>query len=169
MALLLESDTCWRCGGTGRFGPYSVANGVCFKCNGSGEVLTRRGAAAQAWLSERLTIKAEDLKMGDFVWLERGIPCISSQKVRAYVVGVEGPVVHSWRIVEGERIPLDSYDVTFIYRKLGRGSVYDGVERQGLGAGITLKRISRKEDREAALAYQETLTKAGTVRMRAAS
>ena len=49
--LLFESNGCSRCGGSGKM-PYSVYNGVCFKCNGKGEVLTKRGRVAQEFLND---------------------------------------------------------------------------------------------------------------------
>lgn len=47
MKLTFASETCTRCGGTGRM-PFAVRGGKCFKCHGKGTTLTRAGAAAAA-------------------------------------------------------------------------------------------------------------------------
>lgn len=66
--LLLESKSCGRCGGSGSYS-WNARNGsTCFGCGGRGEVLTKRGAAAQAYLDSLSMVRAGDLKPGDQYW-----------------------------------------------------------------------------------------------------
>lgn len=46
LTLKFESCDCSRCGGSGRM-PFSAYGGVCFKCNGAGQVLTPAGRSAR--------------------------------------------------------------------------------------------------------------------------
>jgi hypothetical protein len=62
---------CYRCGGTGRFGPDTVEGGVCFGCRGAKTVVLR-GKAAKAWAAflkaqPSRTVVADELKIGDLV------------------------------------------------------------------------------------------------------
>lgn len=65
--IVFEKQACSRCGGSGRM-PFSVYGGVCFKCNGKGEMLTRRGAAAfkkvQEVRKQVCTVPASSVKPG---------------------------------------------------------------------------------------------------------
>lgn len=65
-----EAVACGRCGGSGRYGPLSVYNGVCFGCSGSGIKLTKRGLAAATVYRESLTVVVSDLKVGQKVLWE---------------------------------------------------------------------------------------------------
>jgi len=42
--------TCYRCAGSGEFGPRSVEGGKCFGCRGTG-LCVKRGKAAKAWVA----------------------------------------------------------------------------------------------------------------------
>lgn len=63
---IFESVICSRCGGSGRM-PYSVANGVCFKCGGGGTTLTKRGAAARAFYRSLVETPVAALQSGERV------------------------------------------------------------------------------------------------------
>ncbi len=65
----IETDTCGRCGGTGRM-PFSVYGGLCFKCHGKGKLLTKRGQAANDFLVALRSKPASELKVGDVVRAE---------------------------------------------------------------------------------------------------
>lgn len=49
--LVFDMQDCGRCGGSGRM-PFSVHNGVCFKCNGNGKAMTAKGRRAYAAMLE---------------------------------------------------------------------------------------------------------------------
>lgn len=50
-SIKFQTDNCSRCGGSGRM-PYAAYGGVCFKCNGHGQTLTRAGQAARKTFME---------------------------------------------------------------------------------------------------------------------
>tara|TARA_R110000796_G_scaffold74122_2_gene166486 strand:+ start:366 stop:764 length:399 start_codon:yes stop_codon:yes gene_type:complete len=64
MALLFENDVCGRCSGTGNFSRCEMYGTMCFKCGGTGAKLTKRGALAQEFYTDSLSIKDEDVKVG---------------------------------------------------------------------------------------------------------
>ena len=146
MSKLFESVSCSRCGGSGMYGPLSVMAGKCFKCLGAGDILTKRGAAAQAYLNGLREVAAADLNVGDKYLLE-GIPGFS-RSVWVEVASVE---------VEGDR-------VTLVDAKHG--------QRHGFEATRRVRKAQTAEANEAlraqALLYQDSLTKAGSPRKRAA-
>ena len=68
-SLLFESVPCSRCGGSGNYSYCSMYGTMCFKCSGAGNVLTKRGAVAQAFLNDLRSIPMEDFKAGDLILL----------------------------------------------------------------------------------------------------
>ena len=64
-----DHETCSRCGGTGKWS-YNYAYGnTCFKCNGSGVSISKKGERAKAKVKKLVealwNAKAKDLKEGD--------------------------------------------------------------------------------------------------------
>jgi hypothetical protein len=164
MGLLFENVRCSRCGGSGRM-PYAVYNGVCFKCEGKGAVLTKRGRAAQTYLDSLRKRRYADFKVGDLI-LSEGFTAgsfsmptffctITEIKVRdtgeIELVGVAGKGVKS----HNEHDP-DGVNSTINGQSFVGGP--DTLARAGFSKEV--KNAQRAE----ALAYQETLTKLGTVR-----
>ena len=149
MSSLFESKVCTRCGGTGNFSFCLRYGSTCFKCHGAGDVLTKRGAAAQKYLNELRTKKASDFVVGDV------IKCTG---VSSYWFA---------RITEiRKRTPTHrGTRLTFITenKKVGTHTMHTYDDHQfRIGETAEQKTASR----EAALAYQATLTKAGTPRKR---
>ena len=108
----LESYECPKCLGKGHIYGFShVAGGVCFTCNGSRYVFTRRGRHDyDAWRAavDALVIRpVTDLTPGCSVQL----PGFS----RYYQVAtIEGPIALSYgSIVNGELVPAQGYRLTF--------------------------------------------------------
>lgn len=64
---LFESRTCPRCAGSGRYSYCTMHGSTCFKCNGRGWLLTKRGAAAQRMYTDMLSKPVSELKAGDVV------------------------------------------------------------------------------------------------------
>lgn len=62
-----ELEVCSRCGGSSTYSYCQEYGNKCFKCAGSGHVLTKRGAAAKAYYKSLCTIPAEMVKIGDIV------------------------------------------------------------------------------------------------------
>lgn len=66
MASLFETETCRRCGGTGRHSYNQMDGDRCYGCGGRGTRLTKRGSAAQGHYRASFPFKvALDLLVGD--------------------------------------------------------------------------------------------------------
>lgn len=140
MALLFESVACTRCGGTGQYSWNAMSGSRCFKCQGAKETLTKRGAAAQAYLNGLRQRAAADVVVGDKI-LNEGVPgMVKSTWVEVTSVGTDGDrVVLGWVGGLSHLFPADTV------------RMYETAEQ-------------KVANREAALAYQATLTKSGTPR-----
>lgn len=167
MALLFEYETCSRCGGSGSYSYCQRYGTVCFKCSGARETLTARGSEAQRYLNELLSLPLSAIKPG--------------MTVRDINVTVGGTPFHEWCKV----IAITPYDASH-NRSLVNGVMvsWEGefftMETEtkrgrsshcGLKADHMFRVLADKETKQAAiekaLAYQETLTKAGKPRKRA--
>ena len=148
---VFETEVCSRCHGTGHYS-FNGEHSRCYKCEGKNgaRAFTKRGAAAKAYYESKLMVAATDVKIGDkirdtFV-KQLTVATIEQRKPtgRAWVGGVE--LVLSDRIYFGNGNGLET------------SCEVDGAVR----------RIPTAKENETliaeALAYQETLTKAGTVR-----
>jgi hypothetical protein len=65
MTTKFETQVCTRCHGSGKYSFCLDYGDKCFKCAGSGHILTKRGAAAKAYHAELCTIPASQVKVGD--------------------------------------------------------------------------------------------------------
>ena len=125
--LTLETQTCSRCGGSGRYSYCQTMNGrygpyTCFKCLGAGVVYTKRGAAARELLRVAFSKPAEDLKPGDVV----KVSCASGWHtvVRAYQQTAEDNTGHAYAdgkpryyfCVETKRTSSCGFDPRELYR-----------------------------------------------------
>lgn len=63
-ALRFERETCSRCHGCGEHSYCEMYGRTCFKCAGSGQMLTKRGAAARRWMNEQNLIAARNVIVG---------------------------------------------------------------------------------------------------------
>jgi len=139
----LETTPCSRCGGSGQYSYCQMHGTRCFKCGGSGKTLTKRGAAAQAFLRLIRSKPASEVAVGD-KFMDTGIP---------------GFIAAKWVTVQAiEADPTSPENVML---------VTDGGSFQN--ARSTMVRIAQTAEQKAetlrrALAYQATLTQAGTVR-----
>jgi uncharacterized protein YuzE len=64
---VFEKEVCSRCAGTGQHSWCQMYGSRCFKCNGLGETLTKKGAAARAYLDKISEVKASELAEGDLI------------------------------------------------------------------------------------------------------
>jgi hypothetical protein len=78
--LKFERQDCTRCGGSGRYSFNLMDGDRCFGCAGKGVTLTKRGAAAQKWMRERMEVAAEFVKVGDRVRL-RGFATFTVREI----------------------------------------------------------------------------------------
>jgi hypothetical protein len=143
---LLENVTCSRCAGSGKFSYCQMYGNTCFKCAGAGVTLTKRGAAAQAWLNAQKRKLGAEVKVGETIMVE-GIPGFSAS-YWAKVTEIEG-----------------ACNITVVGIKNGQSMVLNGWGEQSVRVAQSKERLA--ELRAEALAFQANLTKAGTVKKRA--
>jgi DnaJ-class molecular chaperone len=141
--LLFENVTCSRCGGTGSYSWCQMYGSTCFKCAGSGSTLTKRGHAAQVWLNARKKVPTTSINVGDRVWSESVFGNLKMTVVEI-TPNERGGMDIVGETEKGERSSLIGF--TEVRRVLTNGQMAE------LKAG--------------ALAFQATLTKAGTVSKR---
>ena len=147
MATVFETEVCSRCGGTGHYS-FNGEHSRCYKCDGrnGARALTKRGKAAQAWFLDQVSKRADAFAVGDVVRMSTGlenITSIESFETGARVNGV--PMTNLKFTVTGEAGGFKAH-------KSKPLSFHDDEGREAM--------------KRAALAYQETLTKAGTPRKR---
>jgi hypothetical protein len=142
--LLLESKTCGRCGGSGKFSWCQMHGDMCFGCNGDGVVLTKRGRAAQVWLNAKKRKPLGEVVVGEWV-LSEGVPGFSAS-LWVKIDTVEG---------EGNERKISGLD------KKGERHGFVGASME---MRMSLGKARNVELAKEALAFQETLTKTGTVR-----
>ena len=145
--LLFENVTCSRCGGSGKFSWCQSHGDMCFKCHGDGKTLTKRGHAAQFWLNAQKRKPGSEIKVGETIMID-GIPGFSPS-FWAKVTEINGDC-----------------DITAVGIKNGQSMVLNGWGTQDVRAAQSKERLA--ELRVQALAFQASLTQAGTVRKRAA-
>jgi hypothetical protein len=155
-----ETRPCPRCNGSGTYSYCQRWGTTCFKCGtqpglpGTGKVLSKRGLAAKAYERESLDgfkVPARELKPGGLVRMHATDPARRLLEILP---------ASSWRIVNGvEQDRANSVDFKF------SGITYSGVTLDQLIERVPPREV-REEIRRMALDYQDTLTKAGTVRKR---
>lgn len=65
MKTRFETETCSRCNGSGSYSYCQTYGSKCFKCAGSGRVLSKRGAVAKAYHAKLCMVPASQVKLGD--------------------------------------------------------------------------------------------------------
>lgn len=154
MTLVFESTTCSRCGGSGQFSYCERYGSVCFKCQGAKETLTKRGFAAQAYLNDLRKVRAGAIVVGQYMQVET-----MTHRYFAEVITVEP--AHCYGDVDTNKSHVHLTTNHPKHGKSGRITARDNMIR------VAFTKEEKKVQKETALAYQETLTKAGTVRKRA--
>lgn len=166
--LLFESETCSRCGGSGNYSYCQSYGTRCFKCHGDCVTLTKRGYAAQKWFNARRMKPASEVKVGERIVVE-GTPGFS----RTEVVIVESAEMETKS--SGKSLMPDGTWKDHPPHLVIRGKGAKSGEPHGMHTypesevrmhvwGEALAAL-----RAEALAYQATLTKAGTVRKKGAA
>lgn len=139
-----ETETCGRCGGSGRYSYCQMYGDRCFKCGGKGKHLTKRGLAAATYLKTLRSKPACEVKVGDEYLSEGFAP-----------LGIET----KWVKVETIEIRND-------------GSILLRSSHCEYGANkTTILRIRQNAETvastfAAAMEYQNNLTKAGKPKVR---
>jgi hypothetical protein len=140
---LLENVTCSRCGGSGKFSWCQSWGDTCFKCHGAGVTLTKRGAAAQAWLNAQKKKLGAEVQVGEWIMVD----------------GIPGFIASKWAKVTENSENGNKIGAEF---KNGEKTGMNGFGNMPLRVAQSKERLA--ELRTQALAFQATLTKAGTVR-----
>jgi len=145
-----ESETCGRCGGSGKFSFNLMHGDRCYGCSGTGAKLTKRGAAARAFYEDSLRRPVSDIKVGDQVWTSTGV-----FGGNAWHLVTEIKESASRAVVDGVQYPM----VDLMLRRKGRDSgltVHSVSVLQVIGG-----QADQNERLAAAFAYQNTLSKTG--------
>jgi hypothetical protein len=157
--LLLESTTCGRCGGSGRFSFNLMHGSICYGCKGRGEVLTKRGQAAQNWMNEQRMVAAEDFKPGDLLYAD-GFSAGSYSQPSVWARVQEVQQISG---AEAGYVNQPELRCVRIVTDKGKFIGFAGGTRYRRGQSAEAKAALRA----AALAYQATLTKLGKPSKRA--
>jgi hypothetical protein len=153
-ATKLETETCGRCGGTGKHSYNQMHGDVCYGCAGSGTAYTKRGKAAAAFLDELRKVPASTIKVGDTI---RVNAMTFSYFAKVTAVGTDSG---SRYMKDGAWVPYYSIDTE--HPKFGASgqsfcSPTDLV-RKGFSAEEKVEQLKK------ALEFQATLTKLGKPR-----
>lgn len=148
---LFEHITCPRCGGSGTYSFNLMHGSRCYGCGGTGNKLTKRGAAAQKYLDDMRKTPVSELKVGDLIWFEGwGFKCCSPvTSIEPDPLNTGLTLISGIRAKTGESIGFGTYPTVMVERG------FSTEQKQAM--------------REKALAYQATLTKAGVPSKRAAA
>lgn len=150
---MFESETCYRCSGTGRYSYNQVDGSRCYGCSGQGVRLTKRGAAANQRYKALMTRAASELKIGDTVKSSR----MTSDARSTFSCWAE--------ITDIKTDDRGSVHVETFNRRFGRHTVITGQTGSFQVKGTPEERTTA---RDAARSYQATLTKWGKPLKRAA-
>lgn len=159
-APLFESATCSRCGGSGSYSWCQMHGSRCFKCGGRGWVLTKRGAEAARYFRALLSKPAEQLVPGDKIRVDGFNAGSYSEPTR-------------WHEVEQVLVNQRSACGTAV-NGVFTPSRLDAIRIECKGISIEtfpgqLQRVAhdapeKQAKLKQALAYQDSLTKAGQPR-----
>jgi len=146
---IFETETCSRCGGSGEYSYCEMYGRTCFKCGGSGRMYTKRGLAARAWLLAQRKALAKDVQVGQTV---------APTGIKPFVVTRVGFGGGQYRTEGGEW--QDYWTIE------GEGQSYGTFPDHEIVI-VPPKAIAQQQLADA-VAYQNTLTKNGAPRKRAA-
>jgi hypothetical protein len=146
----LERETCSRCGGTGQHSYCPQYGTTCFKCSGRKEVLTKRGYAANLYLTALRSRRADALQVGDQIHYES--------------MTMGGEVVLAWYTIKTIAIQEDGrIALELTSRRAGPLSVFGMAPDKMVRVVMTPEQ--KAETLAQAIAFQATLTKQGKPRV----
>lgn len=144
-----ETQTCSRCGGSGSYSYCQMYGSRCFKCGGAGKVYTKRGRIAYNLYMESLKVPAGSLKIDDLLYCEN---VFANKAHFSKIVSIEPNGV-----TDPQYSNCGYLSITTASNN-GLQCPANYMVRKGWDAE------SKAAFRSFALAYQDTLTKTGTVR-----
>lgn len=137
-----ETETCSRCGGTGKHSWCEMYRDRCFKCAGKGYTYTKRGSVAVAFLSNLMETPVLEIKPGDKVKYDgKYRTVLSITPCQSFSVAADG---------------TKTYFININFEKMSCG-VYPTMT-------FPVKGSNHAELVTKALDYQDSLTKAGKPR-----
>lgn len=148
MKIEYEKETCGRCGGGGRHSHNQIDLERCYGCGGSGERLTKRGAAAKAFADSILGIKIEHAQVGQTVTY---LDVLNGRRIRITVQKIDREVNGKKKV--GDEL-IDCYAITL------HGQKY----KICCGEGVRVRLTPTEAEAAKIIAYQNSLTKAGKPR-----
>jgi len=148
---LFENTPCTRCGGSGHYSWNQMTGSRCFKCNGAGVTLTKRGAAAQSYYRLLMSKRYCDLVPGDKIQ-DTGVPGMIAGGWRE-VISTERFIDRAWRH-DGEEVSRPAIKVE------AKGWGMANAEPEGM-VRVACTREEKIQARDMALAFQARLTKQG--------
>lgn len=73
MRIVFETETCGRCGGTGKYSFNQIDGDRCYGCKGAAKKWSRKGTTARKGyekaLAEQLSVAYADIKIGDKIYV----------------------------------------------------------------------------------------------------
>lgn len=150
----MEIESCGRCGGSGHYSYCQMYGTTCFGCSGSGLRFTKRGAAANAFLTQIRSKPIAELSVGMEIWDDPYFSKAGWAKIVAFTPSEQS----SWSVVNGEKVIVPGTYVTMETEKcthsalrMEESKLYR-VRQSAADAEITRIR---------AMAFQDTLSKKG--------
>lgn len=143
---VFEHVTCSRCLGTGQYSYNQIDGSRCYGCQGTGNKYTKRGAVARAWWKAQTEMVASEVTVGMRIETMGNTFTVEAVETYEQRFARDGGPWQSeiWLNIAGQGLAVCVPPTHKVVRRL------KGAEAQEL-----LQR---------AKAYQDTLTKAGTVR-----
>lgn len=146
MTTAFETELCSRCGGTGKHS-FNGEHSRCYKCDGKngGKAYTKRGAAAKAYYLAKFQVPAETIQIGDTV--SHGMGRFKVVEIKTFESNVK---------------------INGVAKTIANVALIGAATSYQTTVGSLVRRYPTEAENEVAiadaLAYQETLTKAGTPR-----
>lgn len=155
---IFEHIECSRCGGTGRYSFNLMHGSMCYGCNGIGYKLTSRGRVAQHYLNQMREITMENFQIGDLIRFD-GFNAGSYSQPTAWA---KVTLIEFITSKQAGLMYQENVDLQCVRLETTLGTVVGFVGKTKYRKGFTAEQ--KKEQVNEALAYQQTLTKAGKPR-----
>lgn len=156
-ATKLETRSCARCGGSGRYSFNQFDGDRCFGCSGKGRTLTARGLAASAWLKALRSAPASQVKAGDLVRHEM-LAGLATALVTSKVVSVGPSTIGVTTVIGDCKRQSDLIEITVDNDRFGRCHMHLGKDT---AVRLDFDAATKAEQFARALAYQATLDERG--------
>jgi hypothetical protein len=156
-----ELMTCSRCGGSGNYSYCEAYGSRCFKCAGNKVCLTAKGKAAFLFYNESLLVSASSLVVGDLMQID---DFFKGKKYFAAITEIK-PSTSLRKMADGSWESI-GIEISTEHPKYGASGLHTSPESliiKGWDAAFKAEKLAE------AMAYQASLTKAGTPRKGAAA